>query len=167
MLILNAVRKSPLNAHVDLFSGSSELNFGPSPQLHPYFVYTRHLRIQDFLSGGGGSRKQPGQRCLCFVFLVLNLFYSLQRGVGSNDFITEKTILFQGSRGGPTFSMGSNFFARGGGGPNASFYRNPYNVIFQGGDPDPIPPPLWIRTCEKRKSGETVAIVPKSRVVAH
>ena len=35
--------------------------------------------------------------------LVLNLFYSLQRG--SNDFITEKAILFKGSRG-PTFLGG-------------------------------------------------------------
>ena len=33
-----------------------------------------------------------------------------------------KTILFQGSRGGPTFSRGR------GGGPNAYFYRNPYNL---------------------------------------
>ena len=35
---------------------------------------------------------------------MLSLFYSLQRG--SNGFITEKTILLQGSRGGPTFSGG-------------------------------------------------------------
>ena len=63
--------------------------------------------------GGGGSglaaRKQSGRRFI----LVLNLFYSLQRG--SNCFITEKTILFQGSRGGPTLSGG-------GGGLNANFY---------------------------------------------
>ena len=63
--------------------------------------------------GGGGpsptGRKQPGQR---FVFvLVLNLFYSLQRE--SNGFITEKTILFQGSRG-------VQHFPEGGGGPTFS-----------------------------------------------
>ena len=57
-------------------------------------------------------------------FLVLNLFYSLQRG--PNCFITEKTILFQGSRGGPTFSRGVPTFARGC--PNANFYRNTYNL---------------------------------------
>ena len=34
---------------------------------------------------------------LFFFFLVLNLFYIIQRG--SNIFITEKTILFQGSSG--------------------------------------------------------------------
>ena len=44
--------------------------------------------------------------------------------------ISTKTIIFQGFRGGPTFSREgggrSNFFQ--GGGPNANFYRNPYNL---------------------------------------
>ena len=59
----------------------------------------------NFFQGGWGAgqtaRKQSGQ---CCFFLVLNLSYSLQRG--SNGFITEKTLLYQGSRGGPTFSRG-------------------------------------------------------------
>ena len=43
--------------------------------------------------------------------------------------------LLGGGGGGPTFS-------RGGGGPNAKFYRNPYNLWFsKGGSPDPYPPP--------------------------
>ena len=63
-----------------------------------------------------------------YYFKVLNLFYSLLRG--PNGFITEKTILFQGSRGGPAFSRGSNFLQ---GGPNANFYRNPYNLCFSRG----------------------------------
>ena len=75
-----------------------------------------HAQIQNFFRGGGGpgpmARKQSGQRFV-FVFLVLNLFYSLQRG--SNGFITEKTIPFYRSRGGPIFSRGSNFFQGGGG----------------------------------------------------
>ena len=62
-----------------------------------------HGQIQEFLSRGGG-RGGPGpiaRNSLDKVFiLVLNLFYSLNRG--SNGFITEKTLLFQGSRGGPT-----------------------------------------------------------------
>ena len=58
-----------------------------------------------------------GSRDFCQSYLVLSLFYSLQRG--SNDFIAEKTILilYQGSRGGPLFSRGggvSNFFQGGG-----------------------------------------------------
>ena len=47
-----------------------------------------------------------GSRDSCQSYLVLSLFYSLQRG--SNGFIAEKTILilYQGSRGGPLFSRG-------------------------------------------------------------
>ena len=45
-----------------------------------------------------------GSRDFCQSYLVLNLFYGLQRG--SNGFIAEKTILihYQVSRGGPLFS---------------------------------------------------------------
>ena len=52
-----------------------------------------------------------GSRNFCQFYLVLSLFYSLKRG--SNGFIAEKTILFQGRsiifRGGV-----SNFFQGGG-----------------------------------------------------
>ena len=47
-------------------------------------------------------------------FLVLGLFYSLQRW--SNGFIAERTILSKGSRVGPTFSSGVQLFPGGGGG---------------------------------------------------
>ena len=53
---------------------------------------------------------------LRLIFLVLNLLNSLQRG--SNGLITEKTMLFQGIRGGFNIFRGG-----GGGGPNANFYR--------------------------------------------
>ena len=58
-----------------------------------------------------------GSRDFCQSYLVLSLFYSLQRG--PNGFIAEITILilYQGSRGGPLFSRGggvSNFFQGGG-----------------------------------------------------
>ena len=54
--------------------------------------------------------------------------------------ISKKIIIFQGFRGGPTFSRGgggSNFSK---GGPNANFYRNP----FQWGSRPFNPPPIWI-----------------------
>ena len=59
-----------------------------------------------------------GSRNFSQFYIVLSLFYSLQRG--SNGFIAEKTILilYQGSRGVHYFPGGggvSNFF-RGGGG---------------------------------------------------
>ena len=61
-----------------------------------------------------------GSRNFCQFYLVLSLFYSLK--MGSNGFITEKTILIlcKGSRGGPLFSGGGGgcptFFQGGGGG---------------------------------------------------
>ena len=71
--------------------------------------------------GGGGGGRGPTARKQSVFFLVLNLFYSLQRG--SNDFITE---------GGPAFSKrGVKLLpggGGGGGGPNANFYRKPYNL---------------------------------------
>ena len=68
------------------------------------------------VSGAGGNMR--GSRDFGQSYLVLSLFFSLQRG--SNGFIAEKTILilYQGSRGGPLFSTGggvSNFFREGGG----------------------------------------------------
>ena len=86
-----------------------------------------------------------GSRDFCQSYLVLSLFYSLQRG--SNGFIAEKTILIlnQGSRGGPLFSRGGGvkLFSWGrGGGPNAKFFRNPctYLLFSRGGCPDPLSP---------------------------
>ena len=91
-----------------------------------------------------------GSRNFCQFYLVLSLFYSLQRG--SNGFIAEKTILilYQGSRGGPLFSGGrvSNFF-QGEGGPNAnmliSIETHTRTCYFPGGVSGP-PTPLWIDT---------------------
>ena len=84
-----------------------------------------------FVSRGGvgvpGSTA-PKKNSLDNVFLVLSLFYSLQRW--SNGFIAERTILSKGSRGGPTFSSEVQLFPGGGGGGNlnANFYINPYNL---------------------------------------
>ena len=106
-------------------------------------TYTEMFRIQtccnhilsaaEGFRGAGGNRRRS--RNFCQFYLVLSLFYSLNRG--SNGFIAEKTILilYQGSRGGPLFSGG------GGGGPNANFYRNPYTyLLFFRGCPDPLSP---------------------------
>ena len=105
------------------------------------------MRIsRNFCQGGPGPTaiKQSEQR-----FLVLNLFYSLQRG--SNGFITEKTILFKGSRGGPTFSrVGVQLFPEGGGGGVQMLISIETHITCDfpegGGGPDPLTSPLWIRT---------------------
>ena len=57
-----------------------------------------HVRIQG--GGGGGVEARRTENSLVNVFLVINLFYSLQSG--SNGFITE---LRRGG-GGPTSSRG-------------------------------------------------------------
>ena len=82
-----------------------------------------------FTRGGGGGGGGPGQSDKkssdnVFFFLVLSLFYRRQMV----NF--KEIIIFQGSRGGPTFSRGgSNFFQGGGGGVQLLISnRNPYNL---------------------------------------
>ena len=65
-----------------------------------------------FARGGGGRGSRPDcQKTALTTFLVLNFTEGVQPTVISN-----KTIIFNIFRGG------------GGGGPNANFYRNPYNL---------------------------------------
>ena len=113
--------------------------------LHRDVSHTDMLQLQCTLyqlQRGFGSRRQRGSRDFCQSYLVLSLFYSLQRG--SNGFIAEKTILilYQGSRGGPLFSRGggvSNFFR--GGVQMLISLDTLVLVIFQGwGRPDPLSP---------------------------
>ena len=106
--------------------------------LQPHFISCRGV------SGAGGNMR--GSRNFGQFYLVLNLFYSLQRG--SNGFIAEKTMLiltkdpegvhyFPGEC--PTFSRGRGF--------KCLFLEKPIYVlvIVQGGVSGP-PIPLWIRT---------------------
>ena len=79
-----------------------------------------HARIQEFSSGGGGDPGQSDKKkalTLFFFFLSLAYFTEVKWS------ISKKSIIFQSSRGGPTFSRGggSNFFQGGGGGPIAYF----------------------------------------------
>ena len=98
--------------------------------------------------GFGGRRQHARIQGFCQSYLVLSLFYSLQRG--SNGFIAEKTILilYQGSREGPLFSRGmSNFFQGGGVQMLISLETHVRTCYFPGGGGVSGPPiPLWIRT---------------------
>ena len=85
----------------------------------------------------------PGSRDFCQSYLVLSLFYSIQRG--SNGFIAEKTILilYQGSRGVPLFSRGRGCqtFSRGGGVQMLiALETHVRSCYFPGGCPDPLSP---------------------------
>ena len=82
-----------------------------------------------------------GSRNFCQFYLVLSLFYSLQRG--SNGFIAEKTIpiLYKGSRRGPLFSKGGVHFFLGGGVQMLIFIETHIRTCcFPGGVRTPYPP---------------------------
>ena len=84
-----------------------------------------------------------GSRNFCQFYLVLSLFYSLQRG--SNGFIAEKTILilYQGSSGGPLFFMGGVQTSSKGGGVKMlmSLETHIRTCYIPGGRcPDPLSP---------------------------
>ena len=86
-----------------------------------------------------------GPRDFCQSYLVLSLFYSLQRG--SNGFIAEKTILilYQGSRGGPLFSRGGGVKLFPGVQMLISLETHVRTCYFPGRGVSGPPTPLWIR----------------------
>ena len=102
--------------------------------LQPHFISCRGV------SWAGGNMR--GSRNFCQFYLVLSLFYSLQRG--SNGFTAEKTILilYQGSRGGPLFSRGVvSIFFQGGVQMLISLETHILTCYFIGGGcPDPLSP---------------------------
>ena len=113
--------------------------------LHRDVLHTDMLQLHLIscrgVSGAGGNMR--GSRDFCKSYLVLSLFYSLQRG--SNGFIAEKTILilYQGSRGGSLFSRGggvSNFFQGGGVQMLISLETHVCTCYFRGGVRTPYPP---------------------------
>ena len=61
----------------------------------------------------------------CFVFLSSTYFTVLQRA--ANDYFKENYYFLRFQRESNFFKGGGSFFSRGGG-PNAYFYRNPYNL---------------------------------------
>ena len=73
-----------------------------------------HALIQEFLSGGSSLDK--------FFFLVLSLFYSLQRGP---LVLLQRKLYFAKNPEGSNIFQGVHFFPVG---PNANFYRNPNNL---------------------------------------
>ena len=98
---------------------------------------------EGFLGAGGSMR---GSRDFCQSYLVLSLFYSLQRG--SNGFIAEKTILilYQGSIGGPG-GGGVKLFPGGGGVQMLiSLETHVHTCYFPGVGVSGPPIPLWICT---------------------
>ena len=105
----------------------------------------------------GAQAHLTEKKLFLLLFLVLNYFYNFT--VGVQLFFLRKTIIFQGSRGAPMFSMwcptflrGIQFFPGGGGGTE----EKPIElVIFQrgwGGGSGHLSP-LWIHTWNLCSSG--------------
>ena len=94
-----------LHSNTNQYNKKALLCTYTTDMLQPHFISCRGV-----LGAGDNMRRS---RNFCQFYLVLSLFYSLQRG--SNGFIAEKTIpiLYKGSRGGPLFSRGGvQFFSR-------------------------------------------------------
>ena len=127
---------SPLLLH----SNTNEYNINgllctyTTDMLRPHFISCRGV------SCAGDNMR--GSRNFCQSYLVLSLFYSLQRG--SNGFITKKTIpiLYKGSRGGPLFSRGGGvqFFLGRGVQMLISIETHIRTCYFPGGVRTPYPP---------------------------
>ena len=91
-----------------------------------------HARIQDFRQGGGaGGPGQSDKKSPDNVFLVLSLFTEVKW------LFSKKTIIFQGSRGGPTFSRGVQLFP---GGSNCLYPIETHITCDFPGGPDPLTP---------------------------
>ena len=87
-----------------------------------------------FVRGGPGQADKKKLWHRFFFFKSLAYFTEVKWS------ISKKSITFQGSRGGPTFSRGVQLFP--GGVQLLIPYRNPYNLWFSRGGPDPLSPPL-------------------------
>ena len=102
-----------------------------------------HAWIQEFSSGGVQVSLTKKKR-------ALTTFFSLKSSAYFSEVkwpISKKCIIFQGSRGGPTFSRGGvQLFP---GGSNCLFPIETHitcDFPRGGGDPNPLSP-LWIHTC--------------------
>ena len=131
---------SPLLLHSNTNQYNKWFALYITPRCFAYIhAATTFYQLQRGFGAGGNMR---GSRNFCQFYLILSLFYSLQRG--SNSFIAEKTvlILYQESREVPLFP--------GGGCP--TFFRGVQMLIsieihirtcyFPGGGgvPDPLSP---------------------------
>ena len=86
-----------------------------------------------------------GSRDFCQSYLVLSLFYILQRGSGPMVSLLRKLDLYftKDPEGAHYFPAGMSNFFWGGEGPNANFFRNPCTYLLfsrGGGCPDPLFP---------------------------
>ena len=111
--------------------------------MHFYFSKSKsanisHARIQEFLSGWVHTRrseKSLDNVVFFFFFFKSSTYFTVYRG--GPTVLLRRKLLFQGSRGGPTFSRGVQMQIS---------IETHITCDFPGGVRTPYPP-LWIRTC--------------------
>ena len=79
--------------------------------------------------GGPGptAKKQSGQRFLFVCFFLSSIYFKVYRG-GPMVLLQRKLYFSKDPEWAQHFTGGGPTFSRGGGGPNANFYRNTYNL---------------------------------------
>ena len=110
-----------------------------------------------------------GSRNFCQFYLVLNLFYSLNRS--SNGFIAEKAILmlYKGSRGGPLFSGGGGCltFSRGGVQMLIFIETHIHTCYFPGGVSGPLSPSGFAHGQCHHNGTIFITVLPLTIIVRH
>ena len=79
--------------------------------------------------GGGGVQVNLTKKALTALFFFFFFFFFFKSSAYFTEvkwLFSKKTIVFQGSRGGPTFSRGVQLLQGGGGVQLLIPYRNPY-----------------------------------------
>ena len=144
-------------------AGLRSLNFGLRLHLNPNFVCAciegsggteypntqtlldnvckLHARIQNFFQGGS---RPDGRKIVWTTLFLSSTYFTVNRG-GPIVLLQRKLCFSKDPERFQHFPGGPTFFRGGGGGPNANFYGNPYNLLFSRGVWTPYHP-LWIRT---------------------
>ena len=95
-----------------------------------------------FVRGGPGQADKKALTTFFFFFFFFFFFQSSAYFTEVKWSISKKSITFQGSRGGPTFSRGEGVQIFPGGGVQLLIpYKNPYTCDFPGGGSGPPVPP--------------------------
>ena len=119
---------------------------------------------RNFRQGGPGQSDKKALTTFFFFFLVLSLFDRSQmvnfKVIYHFSRFQRGSNIFQGGGGGPTFSRG------GGGGVQLLIpYRNPYNLWFSRGGPDPLSPSG--SALAHRGQTNRISVWPQHNVVVH
>ena len=108
---------------------------GITPQAVASALWEHQAHIQEHFSRGRGvGQAQRSENSLdnFFYYLFFIYFFFFWGGGGGTEgiewFYYRENYTFPRIQRGSNIFQGVQLFSRGGGGPNANFYRNPYNL---------------------------------------